>query len=159
MNDTYGQQMNYGQNFAPGYGFQNQPYIYNQMPMTPPIQPQYPRANPVYSPQRPEPDPQKTVRPLIGRIVASPSDITPQEIPMDGSIAIFPLANGSSIFIKRWTSEGTIQTTEYHLAEAAPKAEKGNSDFIAVMAKLDELEKLFSQRGVVKETEADIHVE
>lgn len=48
-----------------------------------------------------------------GRVVYSENDIQPAEVPMDGSSAIFPLADWSRIFVKAWNQTGTISTTVY----------------------------------------------
>lgn len=48
-----------------------------------------------------------------GRTVASMQEITPQEVPMDGTMALFPLADGSAVIGKRWDADGTIKTVSF----------------------------------------------
>lgn len=64
--------------------------------------PQLQQQNSAQQPQR-----------LVGRTVASAQDVTPQEVPMDGSLALFPLADGSAVIGKRWTPEGTIAEVRF----------------------------------------------
>lgn len=50
---------------------------------------------------------------IAGRMVKSPEEITPQEVPTDGSLAFFPASDGSCIYGKRWMPDGSISTTRY----------------------------------------------
>lgn len=52
-------------------------------------------------------------RQIQGRTVTSPDEITVQEVPSDGSMALFPSADGSCIYGKRWESNGSISTFVY----------------------------------------------
>lgn len=52
-------------------------------------------------------------RQIQGRMVTSPDEITVQEVPSDGSMALFPSADGSCIYGKRWESNGSISTFVY----------------------------------------------
>lgn len=72
------------------YGFQPQ--------MQPQVQPQFQAYQP---------------RQIQGRTVTSPDEITVQEVPSDGSMALFPSADGSCIYGKRWESNGSISTCVY----------------------------------------------
>lgn len=58
---------------------------------------------------------QRPVTPAVipGRMVANMDEITPQEVPMDGSISLFPQNDYSCIYAKAWTKEGNIQTVRY----------------------------------------------
>lgn len=44
---------------------------------------------------------------LVGRLVFSPDQITPQEIPTDGTPAIFPLDDRSAIYVKSIKPDGS----------------------------------------------------
>ena len=57
--------------------------------------------------------------PFGGRVVASPDEIQVQEVPTDGTMALFLLSDGSGVIGKRWTPDGSIQTTRF-AAEQAP---------------------------------------
>ena len=51
--------------------------------------------------------------PIAGRWVGDMNEITPREVPMDGSVAFFPLKDYSKILAKAWDQNGTIKTVEY----------------------------------------------
>lgn len=79
---------------------------------------------PVQQPYQPyrQPYPQMPTRmvPQIpGRVVNSPDDITVQEVPTDGTVALFPSADGKCIYSKRWTPDGNISTMRF-VPEAQP---------------------------------------
>lgn len=81
---------------------------------------------PVYDP-RTQPAQQKTTpvqqtqynpnmqRPnmIYGRSVNSAEEITPQEVPMDGSVSLFPKTDYSCIYAKMWNTDGTIRTVTF----------------------------------------------
>ena len=50
---------------------------------------------------------------ITGRVVNTPEEITPQEVPTDGSIAFFPAADNSCIYGKRWMPDGSISTVRF----------------------------------------------
>lgn len=50
---------------------------------------------------------------LSGRVINNSDDITPQEVPMDGSVSLFPQQDYSCIYAKTWTKEGTIATLKF----------------------------------------------
>lgn len=54
---------------------------------------------------------------IRGRVVKDQSEILPNEIPMDGTISFFPKADGTEIYGKAWTSNGTIQNFKFVKAE------------------------------------------
>lgn len=78
--------------------------------------PQY-QPMPVFNQQ-----PQAPVRNISGRVVSSPDEITVQEVPTDGSLGLFPSADGSCIYGKRWNSNGTIETITYVQQAQEPPA-------------------------------------
>lgn len=70
-------------------------------------------------------------RPVIpptipGRLVANADEITPQEVPMDGSVSLFPQNDYSCIYAKTWTKEGTIATMKF-IPEQPQNAESQKS--------------------------------
>ena len=86
---------------------------------------------------------------MSGRIVSQEADITPQEVPMDGSFSWFPMADGSAVIVKRWNSDGTIQTVRY-----APEATEPQQPVDVVPAyvsdissRLDRIEGILTQRA------------
>ena len=50
---------------------------------------------------------------IPGRTVNNLDEITPQEVPMDGSVSLFPQADYSAIYAKTWTKDGTIATMKF----------------------------------------------
>lgn len=50
---------------------------------------------------------------ILGRIVNNPKDIMPKDVPMDGSISIFPISDLSAIFVKGWNENGRMITLRY----------------------------------------------
>lgn len=62
---------------------------------------------------------------ISGRVVTSPGEIQVQEVPTDGTVAWFPAADGSCVWGKRWTPDGSISTVRYvaEVQEAAPQAD------------------------------------
>lgn len=50
---------------------------------------------------------------IPGRQVGDVNEITPQEVPMDGSVSLFPQQDYSCIYAKTWTKEGTIATMKF----------------------------------------------
>lgn len=68
----------------------------------------------------PSPSLPNTVQPttpsISGRFIASPDDIVPNEVPMDGRISFFPLNDCTAVYAKQWDSNGNIQTAKYILS-------------------------------------------
>lgn len=50
---------------------------------------------------------------LVGKMVNDVSMVSPNDVPMDGNIAIFPKNDMSEIYCKQWKQDGTIQTVVY----------------------------------------------
>lgn len=50
---------------------------------------------------------------LIGKVVNDVSMVSPNDVPMDGNVAIFPKNDMSEIYCKQWKQDGTIQTVVY----------------------------------------------
>lgn len=67
--------------------------------------------------------PTRMVPQISGRVVNSLDDITVQEVPTDGTVALFPSADGKCIYGKRWTPDGNIATMRFvpEASEAQPK--------------------------------------
>ena len=63
---------------------------------------------------------------LPGRQVTNADEITPQEVPMDGSVSLFPQQDYSCIYAKTWTKEGTIATLKF-VPEQPQNAEQQKS--------------------------------
>lgn len=82
---------------------------------------------------------------ILGRMIANPNEITPQEIPMDGSISMFPMQDGSAVYGKFWDSNGQIKTIRF-IPENVEQTQP-DDPFAAINARFDALENLIrSQR-------------
>lgn len=69
---------------------------------------------PTYFPSAPYQPQLPVQRPsVMGRMVADETQIAPSDVPMDGSVAFFPLHDLSRIYAKQWTRSGTIETVAY----------------------------------------------
>lgn len=100
---------------------------------------------PYYQPptwQSPLPAPQKPVG-IAGRTISNVSDVTPNEVPMDGSVSLFPMKDYSAIFAKAWNGDGTIRTVRY-----VPEMEQESEDSTKqIIERLDKIEKaLYRQK-------------
>lgn len=112
-----------------------------------PTYPQYaqPYGSMQYQPQQAQP-PQamqmQQPRGISGRMVGTLAEIVPNEVPMDGSVAFFPTADGSAIFAKAWNPNGTISTVQY--VPAQPEAADGQHQptIADVLDRLDDLQAL-----------------
>lgn len=78
-----------------------------------------------YQPYQPpyQPTPARAVPQISGRVVNSLDDITVQEVPTDGTVALFPSADGTCVYSKRWTPDGNILTMRFvpEAQEAQPQ--------------------------------------
>lgn len=53
------------------------------------------------------------VQGINGKIIAEISQITANDVPMDGSVAFFPKQDLSEVYAKSWNADGTIRTVTY----------------------------------------------
>lgn len=56
---------------------------------------------------------QQQAQGLICKPVADASNVSPNDVPMDGNAAVFPKNDFTEIYVKSWTPNGTIQTIVY----------------------------------------------
>lgn len=123
--------MNYN---TPGFN----PYTQNFYPTYPQIQPMQTYGTPSNPPAN---------RNVFGRVVNSETDITPNEVPMDGSVSLFPMADYSKIFAKQWNPDGTIKTTVF-VIDAQPDSATQSQYFEDEMRdRLDHLESLITRQN------------
>ena len=71
------------------------------------------------------------------RPVKSPDEIMVQEVPTDGSIALFPLADGSAVIGKRWMPDGSISTTRF--VPESGTADQPTDPFQAINDRIDSI--------------------
>lgn len=75
---------------------------------------------------------------LPGRIVTSERDIFPNEIPMDGNLAVFLQQDLQMVFAKTWGSDGLIHTNAYQLVN--PSGETAEDPMQVILKRLDNIE-------------------
>lgn len=95
----------------------NSPYQNGYNPMLSPQQRlmQMEQAYPQYSQQNQftQQPVQQQSQGIVGKIVNDFSELTANDVPMNGSAAFFPKADGSELQVRSWTANGTIQTVVY----------------------------------------------
>lgn len=135
------------------------PYLYQQYQ-----QPQYNNQYSSYQQQYQQP-----AQTMSGRIVNDFSEITANDVPMDGSQAIFLKRDGSEIQTRSWNANGQITTTSYKpiLDDLTAKtdnlpsnAEKLKNDLLDELVgvfddRFLKLEKLIKPSRVKKEANSD----
>lgn len=102
------------------YGY---PYMMGpQMQRLQNIEPQYPQysqSQSGYQPQQSQVQ-QQVAQPVLGlqgKLIDNVDVVKVMDIPMDGSISYFPLADGSTILTKQLQSDGTSKILMYKLTE------------------------------------------
>lgn len=82
--------------------------------------------------------------PLAGRVVGGPHEVTPNDVPMDGSAAFFPLSDGTAVIAKAWRPDGTIGTVRYvpEVSEDEGAEDATTVSLMDVMDRLDSMEDL-----------------
>lgn len=92
---------------------------------------------------------------LYGKQVDSLEVVKAIDIPLDGSVSYFPLANGSAIVTKQLQQDGTSKITIYE-----PKVEKENTKFATIEDIDKRLEKIdFSEIDDLKDDLEDLKKE
>lgn len=115
-------------------------YQYPWMGVTPP--PTYNQPPQTWMPQQ-QTQPQQRVS-QGPRVVGSESEITPQEVPMDGTTAYFPLADGSAVIGKAWAPDGTIKTVRFVPQQEPTKHETPSFEQV-VLDRLASIEDMLSK--------------
>lgn len=103
-----------------------------------PIQQVQPMQQPVMQMQQPivQQTPVQTQQPMVigGKIVDAIEVARASDIPMDGNAYYFPKADGSEIYTKQWTQNGTTDFVIYKRVEGSVQEEPKQQD---VMCKED----------------------
>lgn len=86
---------------------------------------------------------------IPGRQVANVDEITPQEVPMDGSVSLFPQNDYSAIYAKTWTKDGTIATVKFvpEQPQMEPQKSPLEERLDRIDQRFDKLEKMLSNRN------------
>lgn len=84
---------------------------------------------------------QPVAQTINGRFINSIQEVAAQDVPMDGSASIFPMRDGSGIYVKFWLPNGTIQTIFYEKAQDRPVVEASKWEDVAsdVYGRMDAL--------------------
>lgn len=108
--------------------------------------PMNPYGGPVAQPQTTVIPQQKIPTPVIpGRPIDNPAEIRPNEVPMDGNASFFPTNDGKYIYVKCWSSNGTIVTAKYaRVDEPEPNSE--DSKIQDILGRLERIEKLVTPK-------------
>lgn len=77
------------------------------------------------------------------RVISNPSDITPNEIPMDGRVSLFLANDNTYVIAKQWNQNGLIDTVKY-VPEHPPETDTAESVPFneEVLSRLDRLESI-----------------
>lgn len=116
------------------------------------MQPNFYNQNPYFSqaPYIPQMQPTMKQAPtLFGRFVNSIDEITLNEVPMDGSIAVFPQNDYSCIYLRTWSNQGELKTLKFIpevVNENQNKIDKETEMQTAILQKLDNLENLLQRK-------------
>lgn len=79
---------------------------------------------------------------ISGRTVNSVEEIKPNEVPMDGSISLFPMHDYSAIYAKQWSTDGLINTVKYIPDTSQYSGAKAQTDINAIiLERLEAIEK------------------
>lgn len=89
---------------------------------------------------------------IPGRLVNNLDEITPQEVPMDGSVSLFPQNDYSAIYAKTWTKDGTIATVKFvpEQSQIEPQKSPIKERLDRIDQRFDRLEKMLSNRSKPK---------
>ena len=80
-------------------------------------------------------------RTIPGRMIYSPDEIMPQEVPMDGSVSLFPMHDWSCVYGKWWTSNGQIQTVKFVLEQPKKQIDESAVSLSDISARLEKVER------------------
>lgn len=124
----------------------NTDYHRPQMQQVPQMQQLYNQAYGTYNQyQPPITIPQAPM--LSGRVINDISEVTAQEVPMDGRVSVFPKSDYSCMYAKVWTSEGTIRTFKF-VPEQPNVVEEPKVDIDKLINdRFDELKALITQNN------------
>lgn len=107
---------------------------------------------------------------IIGRVVNDFSEITANDVPMNGNAAFFPKSDGSELQVRSWSANGTIQTVVYKPILEQNQKDGTNlpqNDFAAlndginafreeILTRLDSIEKSIAKPAANKSKKAEV---
>ena len=85
-----------------------------QIPFPSPYQPNIPMPQYTSMPNQTPQQPQFVPVQIHGHTIKDENtEIAPNDVPMDGTVSLFPTENYSCIFAKHWNKDGKITTTKF----------------------------------------------
>lgn len=91
---------------------------------------------------------------LPGRVINHPDEIMPKEVPMDGSVSVFPLKDLSAIIVKGWNNQGQLVPVTYIPKPPEPQApSQFESAIFDRLTALEELVKGLQPKAKTKKEE------
>nr|DAU25858.1 MAG TPA: hypothetical protein [Caudoviricetes sp.] len=91
---------------------------------------------------------QPSVKRVPARIINDPKEIMPNEVPMDGSVSLFPTADYSCVYAKAWNANGMIDTVKYVPEKPETQPTVQSQDVLtAILARLDNIERTLNKRN------------
>lgn len=130
------------------YAWQNPYNPYNQQYANP--YQQQPDA------QQMQPNYQQTAMPqqikgINGRVIGNVNEVTPNEVPMDGNVSLFPMSDYSCIYAKMWNTDGTIQTIKFipvveNAQEAQQTQQLTDAHYNNILERLDKIEQMLTPK-------------
>lgn len=79
---------------------------------------------------------------FVGRYVDDISNVMPNEVPMDGRMALFPKKDLTEVYLKGWNANGEMKTFRYILDQSlmSAPAQTQETDISKILDRLDQLE-------------------
>lgn len=91
---------------------------------------------------------QPQIKRVPARIINDPKEIMPNEVPMDGSVSLFPTADYSCVYAKAWNANGMIDTVKYVPEKPETQPPVQSQDVLtAILARLDNIERTLNKRN------------
>lgn len=92
--------------------------------------------------------PMNRPRGIPGRMIYSLDEIMPQEVPMDGSVSLFPMHDWSCVYGKWWTSNVQIQTVKFVLEKPKKEIDESAVSLADISDRLTKVERyLFKNKN------------
>ena len=107
---------------------------------------QYPFQQQTFQPYQQQSNFQRQA--ITGRVVNNPEEITPQEVPTDGSVAFFPASDNSCIYGKRWMPDGSISTVRF--VPDSTDTQKQPDAMTIINGKIDQITKMLEDMKAPK---------
>lgn len=83
---------------------------------------------------------------ITGRIIQNPNEVMPNEVPMNGTCSFFPMYDGSAIYVKCWSPDGSSIITQRFVSDGQNGNVPKTPEQI-IMDRLDNLERLIKTQN------------